>query len=35
MENDFEIWNEIIKACMLLPDVKIKIIEVTNNPQLN
>jgi hypothetical protein len=32
---EINIWNEIIDACMSLQDVKIKIIEVTNYPNLN
>ena len=33
--NETTIWGEVIKACLSLPDVKIRIIEVTNNPQNN
>jgi hypothetical protein len=34
-QSEIDIFNEIISACMALPDVKVKIIEITNNPQLN
>ena len=35
MQTETFIYGEVIKACMLLPDVKIRIIEVTNYPENN
>lgn len=35
MQTETYIYGEVIKVCMLLPNVKIRIIEVTNYPELN